>query len=75
MNWNLGRDGQRGEPYRNVTLSLLAPPHWGPVAAAVYHQPGQPAVPLEPEVHDDNIRLTLPQIGTWGIVEIRTAPR
>jgi hypothetical protein len=58
-----------------VTLSLLAPRHWGTVAAAVFHQPGQPAVPLEPEVHDDSLRLTLPQIGTWGIVEIRAATR
>jgi len=73
VNWNFGRDGERGELYRNVTLSLLAPPHWGPLAAAVFHQPGQPAAPLEPEVHDDCIRLTLPPFDTWGIVEIQAA--
>lgn len=71
VNWNLGAEGERAETYRNVTLSLLHPARWGAIAQAVWHEPGEPPVTLVSERHADCIRLTLPQVGTWGIIELR----
>jgi hypothetical protein len=71
VNWNLGTNAERPELYGNVTLALLQPQRWGKVASAVWLQPGQPPVTLTPERHEDCVRLTLPQLATWGVVEIR----
>jgi hypothetical protein len=71
VNWNLGASGERAEPYRNVTLTLLQPQRWGKLASATWLQPGKKPVSLKPERHDDCVRLTLPQIETWGVVEIK----
>jgi len=38
-----------------------------------YHQPGEPAIDLEPEVHADAIRITLPRLATWGILKVSPA--
>ena len=71
VNWNLGSAGERAETYRNVTVSLLHPERWGTVTQAVWHEPSQPPVTLTPERHADCLRLTLPQVATWGIIEIK----
>jgi hypothetical protein len=71
VNWNLAPDGERAEPFRNVTVTLLHPERWDAAKQAVWHAPGQPPVPLTPERHADCIRLTLPQVATWGIIELR----
>ncbi|MFZ2640957.1 MAG: LamG-like jellyroll fold domain-containing protein [Verrucomicrobiia bacterium] len=71
VNWNLAANGERAETYRNVTLTLLQPQRWGKVASATWLQPGRKPVTLKPERHDDCVRLTLPQIEAWGVVEIK----
>ena len=71
VNWNLAPDGERAETYRNATVTLLHPERWGALAHVVWHEPGRPSVILVPERHADSIRLTLPQVTTWGIIEIR----
>jgi hypothetical protein len=71
VNWNLAPGGERAEPYRKVTVTLLNPERWGTVSQALWHEPGQPPVVLEPERHTDCLRLTLPQVATWGIIEIK----
>lgn len=71
VNWNLGPNPERAELYRNVTLTLLQPERWGAIASAVWLQPGQEPVDLKPEKHADCVRLNLPQLETWGIVEVR----
>jgi hypothetical protein len=71
VNWNLGANGERAELYRNVTLTLLQPQRWGNLAAARWLQPGQQPVTLSPERHPDCVRLTLPQLETWGVVELK----
>ena len=72
VNWSLAPDGERAEVYRNVTLTLLRPERWGNITLATYHQPGRESVALKSELHGDCVRLTLPQIETWGVVEINT---
>ena len=71
VNWNLAPDGERAETYKNVTVTLLHPERWGAVAQAVWHEPGQPPVTLVAEPHADCVRLTVPNVNTWGIIEIK----
>jgi len=72
VNWNLGGPGaERVETYAGVTVTLRHPERWGAVSQAVWHVPGEPSVPLAPERHDDCIRLTLPKLTTWGIIELK----
>jgi hypothetical protein len=71
VNWNLGANGERAERYQNVTLTLLQPQRWGKIASATWLEPGREPIAIKPECHDDCVRLTLPQIETWGVVEIQ----
>jgi hypothetical protein len=71
VNWNLDANGERAERYQNVTLTLRQPPRWGKIATATWLEPGREPVALQPECHADCVRLTLPQIETWGVVEIQ----
>ncbi|MFM8495192.1 MAG: hypothetical protein ACKOEM_06650, partial [Planctomycetia bacterium] len=73
VNWNSSADGMRTEAYRNVTVALRHPDRWGPLGRITYHQPGELAVDLEPEVHPDGMRITLPRLSTWGILSIAPA--
>jgi hypothetical protein len=71
VNWNLGGpDAERAEAYGNVTVALLHPERWGALSKAVWHTPGEPSVSLTPERHADCVRLTLPRLTTWGLVEL-----
>ena len=70
VNWNLVPDAERAETYGHVTVTLLNPARWGEVGRVVWHAPGQPSVPITPERHADVIRLTLPLVCTWGIIEL-----
>jgi hypothetical protein len=71
VNWNLGGSAtERAETYRHVTVSLLQPARWGAVERAVWHAPGEGSIDLTPERHADCIRLTLPRLTTWGIIEL-----
>jgi len=72
VNWNLSdATPERAETYQYVTVSLLHPARWGAVAQVLWHEPGREPSVITPEVHPDGIRLTLPQVGTWGIIEIK----
>jgi hypothetical protein len=70
VNWNASPDGKTTEVYRNTTVVLRHPSRWGTLGRVTYHQPGEPAIDLEPEVHPDAIRITLPRLATWGIISI-----
>ncbi len=72
VNWNLGDNGgERAETYASVTVTLRNPERWGAVGQAVWHVPGEPSVHLVPERHAQGLRLTLPQLTTWGIIELK----
>jgi len=44
-----------------------------PVLPRRRHEVSEPAIELEPEVHPDAIRITLPRLATWGILTIAPA--
>lgn len=73
VNWNGSADGKTAKVYRNVTVTLRHPDRWGTLGRVTYHQPGEPAVELEPEVHPDETRITLPRLATWGILSLSPA--
>jgi hypothetical protein len=73
VNWNASPDGGQTDVYRNTTVTLRHPDRWGPLGRVTYHQPGEPAIDLEPEVHADAIRITLPRLATWGILKLSPA--
>jgi len=69
VNWNLGAENsERAETYRPVTIALRHPDRWGAVSRAVWHAPGKPSAELVPERHADCIRITVPQLTTWGML-------
>ena len=69
VNWNLGgENSERAETYRSVTITLRQPDRWGTVSRAVWHAPDAPSVELVPERHADCIRITVPQLTTWGML-------
>jgi len=70
VNWNLSVDPGRPEVYGSVTVSLRHRRQWGAIAKATYWQPGAAAVDLTPELHADGLRITLPQLATWGILAL-----
>ena len=73
VNWNASPDAKQPEVYRNATVTLRHPDRWGSLGRVTYHQPGEPAIDLEPEVHADSIRITLPRLATWGILTLSPA--
>ena len=70
VNWNFDPTGERAEAYQHVTVTLLNPDRWGDVKQVLWHAPGQKSVAITPERHSDSIRLTLPQLKEWGIIEL-----
>ncbi len=69
VNWNLGgENSERAETYRPVTITLRQPDRWGAVSRAVWYAPGAPSAELVPERHADCIRITVPQLTTWGML-------
>ncbi|NOZ19583.1 MAG: LamG domain-containing protein [Planctomycetes bacterium] len=71
VNWNTSPEGMT-DAFANVTLALDNPPQWGDSIAVAYYRPGQKgSIGLNPEMHRDFIRITLPRLETWGIVEIK----
>ncbi|NLF98779.1 MAG: hypothetical protein GX565_01360, partial [Lentisphaerae bacterium] len=69
VNWNLGgENSERAETYRSITLTLRHPDRWGAVPRAVWHAPDTPSAELVPERHADCIRITVPQLTTWGML-------
>jgi len=72
VNWNSSPDGSRPEVYRHVTLSLATPAAWGPAPSFVYYQPGRSEpIELQAEAHPDCLRVTLPELATWGVLQVR----
>ena len=72
VNWNPRPDGRTADPFANVTVRLLQPRRWGEALKVKYYRPGQKdglAVALE--VHRDYVRITLPRLDTWGVLELR----
>lgn len=69
VNWNASADQERPEVYGSVTVVLRHPRQWGAVGRATYWQPGAASpAELKPEPHADAIRITLPELSTWGIL-------
>jgi hypothetical protein len=71
VNWNELQGGAQADNYKYVTLTLRHPKRWGPLREVLYYEPGCEPVPIEPEFHEDTIRLTVPKLGTWGILVLR----
>jgi hypothetical protein len=59
---------------RWVSIILPTGTLGSPVAAARWHTPGQEVQPLEMETLAEGLRLFLPRLGLWGIVELELAP-
>ena len=71
VNWNLGgSDTERAESYANVTVTLLHPERWGSCSKAVWLEPGAEPVALTSERHADCLRITLPRVATWGLLQL-----
>ena len=69
-NWNTTAEGLV-DPFGHVTLQLPQSAIWGETPKATYYEPNQPTgMRLEPEFHKDILRITVPKLNTWGIVEI-----
>ncbi len=69
VNWNLGgENSERAETYRPITITLRQPNRWGAVSRAVWHAPDAPSAEIVPERHSDCIRITVPQLTTWGML-------
>ena len=74
VNWNTRPDGT-ADPFENVTLRILQPSRWGTPLRVRYYRPGRTTgLELRPEVHRDMIRLSVPRLETWGILEIVPTP-
>ncbi|MEW6356411.1 MAG: LamG-like jellyroll fold domain-containing protein [Planctomycetota bacterium] len=72
VNWNALPDGSAADPFAHITLSLSDPARWGRALQVKYYQPGQKgAIDLQPEMHHDFVRITLPRLETWGVVEVK----
>ena len=70
VNWNT-TPGGAADALGYVTLQLLRPARWGESLQVNYYRPDRPAsVHLEPEPHAGMIRITVPKLETWGVVEI-----
>jgi hypothetical protein len=67
VNWNTEPATDRPEAYTFVTVALR---RWGPVARVTYWQPGEQPLDLDPEVHANHLRITLPRLETWGILAL-----
>ena len=60
-----GRNGSGG-------VTLAQPKRWGENVTFTWYAPGQDGgLVLKPEEHRDCYRLTIPQLGVWGVVEVR----
>jgi len=76
VNWNafpqadMAPGETPSEVYRNVTVSLADPESWGAPVTVTYRRPGAEALDIEPEVHANSLRITLPELATWGILHI-----
>ncbi len=72
VNWNVLPDGSGPDPFEYVTLSLSPAERWGKSLRVKYYRPAaEQAVELQPEVHRDLLRITIPWLETWGVVELR----
>lgn len=70
VNWNFQPGAERAARYAHLTLTLQHPERWGALQSIHLHQPAKPSVAIEPERHPDCIRIALPALTTWGIVQI-----
>jgi hypothetical protein len=71
VNWNELQGGKQVDHFKYMTLTLRHPQRWGTLLDVRYFEPGAEPVPVEPELHQDSIRLTVPKLGTWGILLLR----
>jgi hypothetical protein len=72
VNWNTLVDKSAADPFSSVTLSLSAPEQWGKSPQMKYYLPGQKGgVDLQAEAHPDSLRVTLPRLETWGVLQIQ----
>ncbi len=71
VNWNETQAGAREDTFNFVTLTLRHLRRWGPLRDAAYFEPGKDPVAIQPEPHEGFVRLTVPRLGTWGILVLR----
>jgi len=73
-NWNTTVDAA-ADAFQYVTLRLPQPERWGDAPTVTYYEPGRSSsIKLEPEPHATMLRITVPRIETWGIVETSVLP-
>jgi hypothetical protein len=70
VNWNLDEETDTAEEFAHVTVALHEPGAWGEVTSARYHAPGAEAVEVPVERHRQFLRVTVPRLRTWGIIEL-----
>ncbi|MCD6361657.1 MAG: hypothetical protein J7M38_12445 [Armatimonadetes bacterium] len=51
-------------------MQLLGFQQWPDNLQIQYHAPNRESVALEPEVHARFVRVTVPELATWGVIEI-----
>lgn len=72
VNWNTDASGRQAAGFNQVTLELRHPRRWGNDLTVRYWRPGRSEpLSLMPEHHPLMIRLTVPRLTTWGVVEVR----
>jgi len=73
VNWNARPDGE-ADPFCNVTIRLHERERWGRALRFTYYRPSQPeGLDIKPELHSDYVRVTLPVLETWGVLQIQPA--
>jgi hypothetical protein len=74
VNWNL-RVGGGNDPFKHLSLGLPFSDEWKGRITARYFQPGRKEVEgLELEWHSGYVRMTVPRLEVWGIVELAAKP-
>lgn len=73
INWDLTPDGSSVEEYGSVTISLGQRWLWGRIARARLYEPNNVGgTDLVVEKHPESVRITIPRLRVWAIVQIET---
>lgn len=71
VNWNAAPDKKGNDQFQHITLTLKHLAKWGKLREVWLHQPGHPSQKLIPELHPGYARLTIPQLDTWAVIEVK----
>lgn len=73
VNWNYDSSANRAEPRKNVQVRLQAALIGGAKLTKVtYHTVGKTDQMLDFTVHKNAIRVTVPEVGLWGVLELHS---